>query len=499
MNSQQYIQQLLLKQAKIKVARVNFWQYCKALAPDFYTEQRPHLKQICEGLQALYEGRIVKYNKEDPWQIIPFEKKPKPGAIICKKFMMNIPPQHGKTRTLVNFSSWVFGTNNKEKIIVGSYNDSTAGDFSRYTRDAIDQKRNFDNDLIYADIFPDTRIKKGNASFEKWALEGSHFSYMGAGVGGSLTSKGASILVIDDPIKGAEEALNTNNLDKVWLWYTSTFSSRVAAVRGEPIEIMNMTRWSKLDPCGRILELQENNKTNDWYVLTLPAFNEETKQMLCDDLFSYKRYCDIKLTMEETIFTANYKQETMEATGLLFYAKDLNFFKKADIEKQKPESVIAYCDVADAGEDYLSMPFAKVFKKKIFITDALFTKENTDITIPLAAGMIKTINPVYVRVESNAAGRIFASNLGKLVGQEKILTVNNTTSKHSRIMNMYGFIKMYCHFLDKSEYEPGSDYDKFMRMLLNYMRNGKSKQDDAPDSLAGLTFFIQSWLPNLFE
>lgn len=499
MNSHQFINQLLIKQAKVKVARVNFWQFCKALAPEFYTEQRPHLKKICESLQALYEGRIVKYNPTDPWQIVPFGKLPKKNAIICKKFMMNMPPQHGKTRTLVNFSAWVFGRNYKEKIIVGSYNDSTAGDFSRYTRDAIDQKENFDNDLIYGDIFPNTRIKKGNASFEKWALEGNHFSYMGAGVGGSVTSKGASVLMIDDPVKGAEEALNVNNLDKVWLWYTSTFFSRVAADKGEPIEIMNMTRWSKLDLCGRILELQENNKLNDWYVLTLPAYNEATKEMLCPELLSYKRFCEAKQIMEETVFSANYLQQTMEASGLLFYAKDLNYFNKADIEKQTPQSIIGYGDIADAGDDNLSMPFAKVFPNKIYITDVLFTKENTDITIPLAAGMIKQINPVYVRIESNASGRIFASFLSKLVRPGIILTVNNNTSKHSRIMNMYGFIKLYCVFLDKSQYEPGSDYDKFMRELLNYMKNGKSKHDDAPDSLAGLTYFIQQWRTDLFK
>lgn len=500
MNSQQFIHQLLLKQAKIKVARVNFWQYCKALAPDFYTEQRPHLKEICEGLQALYEGRIVKYNTTDPWEIVPFGKKPKPGAIICKKFMMNIPPQHGKTRTLTNFSAWVFGQNNKEKIIVGSYNDSTASDFSRYTRDAIDQRRGFEDDLIYSDVFPETRIKKGNASFEKWALEGNHFSYMGAGVGGSLTSKGASILIIDDPIKGAEEALNMNSLDKTWLWYSSTFLSRVAAKGGQPIEIVNMTRWSSKDPCGRILELQEKNKKKDWYIIRMPAYNEVTKKMLCEDLFNYDRFCDLKLTMVDMIFTANYRQETMEAAGLLFYSKDLKYFKRSELDKLKNrEGRIGYIDVADEGDDNLSFPMADVFPKKVYISDILFSQQNTDYTLPTVEGIIKDRKPDYVRVEANNMGRIFASMLADKVGADKILTVVHSQNKHTRILMMFGFIIQYCYFLDPSEYEPGSDYDKFMRQLLNYMKDGSTKKKvDAPDSLAGLTFFIQQFLKHLF-
>lgn len=83
----------------------------------------------------------------------------------------------------------MFGQNPSEKIITASYNDDVASDFSRYTRDEITKEKASMLDICYSDIFPDTRIKKGNASFEKWALEGQHFSYLGAGIGGSVTSK----------------------------------------------------------------------------------------------------------------------------------------------------------------------------------------------------------------------------------------------------------------------------------------------------------------------
>ncbi len=123
----------------------------------------------------------------------------------------------------------MFGKNPKEKIITASYNDTVASDFSRYTRDEIQASKIDPFMICYSDIFPNTQIKQGNASFEKWALEGQHFSYLGAGIGGSVTSKGGTILIVDDPIKGAKEAFNENYLNSNWIWYTNTFRSRVSA------------------------------------------------------------------------------------------------------------------------------------------------------------------------------------------------------------------------------------------------------------------------------
>ena len=52
------------------------------------------------------------------------------------------------------------------------------------------QRKNSDDDIDYSDIFPNTKIKDGNAGFEKWALDEQHFSYLSAGIGGPNTSKG---------------------------------------------------------------------------------------------------------------------------------------------------------------------------------------------------------------------------------------------------------------------------------------------------------------------
>lgn len=404
--------------------------------------------------------------------------------------MMNIPPQHGKSRTLILFSSWAFGRNVKEKIITCSYNDSVASDFSRYTRDAIASSKSFGDEITYADIFPQTRIKRGTASFEKWALEGQHFSYLGAGVRGSVTSKGATILIVDDPVKDAEDALNENAMDKTWLWYSSTFLSRVSAPGGEPIEILNMTRWSKKDPCGRILESED---ASNWYQLRMEATDKDKPGiMLCADLLSFKRYLDLKGKQHEGIFNANYHQQAIDVFGVLFQRSKLLRFAKDELTPDGLAHVLGYCDVKDEGNDFLSFPFGKIYPGKVFITDVIFSQDTVDVTLPQSAALFRQLKANYVRVEKNNQGMGFIRDLRKRVPAHQVLAVHNNDAKLSRIWNEFGFIMSNVYFLADKDIVPGSDYDRFLNNVCSYMKDGSSKVDDGPDSLAGLCRFIQS-------
>jgi len=499
MISKKSLAKIVRRAAKIELARRSLWYFCKAISPDFYLENRTHLKKICTVLQALYEGRICKDKPEDEWAIRDI-----PSGIICKKVMLNIPPQHGKTRTLVNFSGWAFGKNIKEKIITGSYNDWTASDFSRYTRDLIQKERLDEDDfdtVIYSDIFPKTQIKRGNSGFEKWALEGAHFSYMGVGVGGSVTSKGGSLLIVDDPVKNAEEALNENNLERIWLWYTSTFLSRVSADKGEPLEIICMTRWSHQDVCGRLLN--DPATYPDWYVLKMSAYEQSTDSMLCESLFGKKRLEDIKRVMYPAIFNANYLQETIEEAGTLFFRKQLKRFSLKDYKKDGKQSTLGYADIADEGDDYFCMPMADVFKGKVFITDVIYTQENLDVTLPLSSAMIIKHNADRVWIEANNQGSPFVKMLRShpayKVPIHKVVAITNTVNKHTRIVMQSAFVMEYCYFLEESEIVPGSDYDKFVTNVCGYMKDGSSKKDDGPDALSGLAGYIQSFVPHLFR
>ena len=89
----------IIYQARLALARKDFWEYCKLKAPDFYREDRPYLKDMCHQLQAFYESDE-------------------------KILVINLPPRHGKSRTATLFVEWLFGENPLLKVMTGSYNET---------------------------------------------------------------------------------------------------------------------------------------------------------------------------------------------------------------------------------------------------------------------------------------------------------------------------------------------------------------------------------------
>lgn len=218
-----------------------------------------------------------------------------------------------------------------------------------------------------------------------------------------------------------------------------------------------------------------------------PYISQEYKDSLKNNLPDYEY---------EVFVNGNWD---VKLEGILFDRKDIKRFKRADIAKQEPHAVLGYADVADEGDDFFSYPIAKIWPGKIFITEAIFTRDNVDITIPRTAELIKKEKVQYSRVESNNHGAIFIRLLRQLVSPDKVLTVNNSAAKLTRILMVYGFIKQYVYLLDESEYEHGSEYDQFVKQIFTFMKDGSSPHDDAIDSLSGLMNFIQGYLPHLFK
>jgi hypothetical protein len=248
-------------------------------------------------------------------------------------------------------------------------------EFSRYTRDGIDQEKLYPHEIVFSDIFPGSRIKKGDASYKKWALEGNFFNYIGAGVGGAITGKGGDIAIVDDPIKDAEEAFNEIRLDKIWLWYTGTFKSRLEEKDGKAgIEIVNHTRWSDKDICGRILENEK--EAVEWFELRLEAYYEEPNAMLCDSLLSRKRYESLRRNVDPIIFAANYHQTSVNAEGRLYKTlKTYTALPKDEKGQSMVEDIINYTDTADEGSDFLASICAAVYQGELYVVDVLYTKE----------------------------------------------------------------------------------------------------------------------------
>jgi len=167
---------------------------------------------------------------------------------LSPRLMLFVPPRHGKSLiSSQNFPAWALGQHPDWEIIAASYGSSLPLKFSRHVRGLL-------RDPMYQGIFPDIKLDKDNEAAEGWMTTAGG-GYLPAGVAGGITGKGAHILVIDDPIKDAEEADSETQREKVWDWYGSTAYSRLAPNSGV---LIIQTRWHDDDLSGRLIaQMQE--------------------------------------------------------------------------------------------------------------------------------------------------------------------------------------------------------------------------------------------------
>jgi predicted phage terminase large subunit-like protein len=433
-----------------------FWEFCKYIAPDFYLDHRTHLKTLCNILQAFYERKLLR-----------------PDGSPFLKLIINLPRRHGKSRTLELFSVWMFGKNPAEKIITVSYNETLSVQFSKSVRDKIQGEKIDPNVHIVTDIFPELKIQQGSGAAHLWALEGQHLSYLGGSPGSTLTGMGASVLVIDDLIKKAIDALNERILQEHYDFYNNTLQQTLEEGH---LQIINFTRWATTDLIGRLLK----DHPGEWYVHSQEVMNDKG-EMLCDDLMSVKSYYEKKKGMMKEIFQANYHQKPMDIEGRLY--KSLKTYTERPTGKIKN-----YTDTADEGNCYLCSIDYIEYKKEAYIINVLYTQEGMEKTEPQTAEMFFRDRVNLAMIESNNGGKGFARAVANVLNQTfksnytVIKWFHQTENKVARIKVMSSWVQEHVYF----PADWGDRWPIFCKDILNFNIDGKGQYLDGPDVLTGI-------------
>ncbi|NLD31933.1 MAG: terminase, partial [Trichococcus flocculiformis] len=346
-----------VRQFKMELARREFFYYAHIRANDFYTLDRSYLESLCDEIQEFIETDTER-------------------ALI-----INAPPRHGKSRTAQLAVEWALGKTKSLKIMTGSYNEMLATQFSKGVRNAIQEEKADESRIVYSDIFPDVRIKRGDAAMNLWSLEGGYNNYLATSPTGTATGFGADLLIIDDLIKNSMEANTTRVLEGHWSWFTNTMLSRLEA-NGKIIIIM--TRWHSKDLAGRALtELPEMG-----YSVRHISYKalQEDGTMLCDEILPLDEYQAKSKVMDPAVASANYQQEPIDLRGRLYDRfKTYEEIPMDGAGNPLFTSVKLYCDTADTGSDYLCSIVYGVYEKEAYILDVVYTKAPMEDTEPEVA------------------------------------------------------------------------------------------------------------------
>ena len=182
-----------------------------------------------------------------------------------KRLIINMPPRHTKSE-FASFllPAWFLGKDPDKKVIQTAHTAELAVGFGRNVR-------NLFSDVDFRNIFPETSLQSDSKAAGRWNTNRGG-EYFAIGVGGAVTGKGADLLIIDDPHSeqdAAQGQYNPEVFDRVYEWYTSGPRQRLQP--GGAI-IVVMTRWSKRDLTGKILDSAVKREgADEWEVIELPA------------------------------------------------------------------------------------------------------------------------------------------------------------------------------------------------------------------------------------
>ena len=143
------------------------------------------------------------------------------------------PRGSAKSTCLNMFTAWIIGRHTTAKmplqIIYVSYNINTAIPKSRIIRQIIDSPE-------FRKVFPKVKLKAGMQSDIGWAVDFDYaginrtgeeeFTLRAAGLRGSITSKRAHLVIVDDPIKSSADIKNPTIRDEM----NNNWSSVIAPI-----------------------------------------------------------------------------------------------------------------------------------------------------------------------------------------------------------------------------------------------------------------------------
>lgn len=263
-------------------SRLNFYDYVSrmVLSRPHYVPGA-HIARMCYSIQSFLESEHR-------------------GLIVTT------PPRHMKSTVCSEcLPAWFLSNDPQHReVMIASYNQMQARKMARSCRRLFDEEWHrliFDNPQIVVDN-ADEIMLGGKANGRP--------SLIAAGIGAGLTGSGADLLIVDDPIKDAEEANSQTIRDNIHDWFTSVAMTRLSP-RGKVLIVM--TRWHHDDLVGRLLK----DNPEGWDVLHLPAIGPDGTA-LWPERYDLAHLMSIKADVGSRVFESLYQGRPTPDEGGFF-------------------------------------------------------------------------------------------------------------------------------------------------------------------------------------
>lgn len=419
------------------------------------------------------------------------------------RLMLFAPPRSGKSEIVSRrFPAFALGKYPDISFIATSYASDLSSRNNRDVQKIID-------DEPYKRIFPQTKLNGKNiktTAQSKWLRNSDIFEivnsrgvYRSAGVGGGITGMGGEVLIVDDPIKDAEQADSIVYRNKVWDWFNSTLYTRCASGGGI---LIILTRWHEDDLAGRLIEQNKKGEGDDWQIISFPAIAETNElhrkegEALQPDRFDLQSLNKIKMAVGSRVWNSLYQQRPSAIEGSLFKREHWQYYKPLSNNVDEIKSQLGIKRIIQGWDtafkktdsaDFSAGLTVGVSDNRYYILDLVKEKFEYPELKKTVQQYAEKWNPQVVLVEDKASGQSILQELKRQtripllaykVDKDKVARANSVTPVlESGLIYLPEQTNWVYDFIESLSLFPNGahddDVDSFT-MCLDYLTRGTS-------------------------
>lgn len=400
--------------------------------------------------------------------------------------MILMPPGSAKsTYSDVVFVPWFMARKPRRNVILASYASDIASKQGRRARQLI--KSNSFQNLM------DVSLSADNAAADQWSLSNGS-EYMSGGLLSGLTGNRAALGILDDPIRGREQAESETIRKKTWDAYIDDFCSRL--IPGAP-QIMILTRWHQDDPAGRILPEDWDGESGVfngrdgrvWHVICLPAIADRLDdplgrkigETLWPEWFSHDHWKPFQRNVRT--WTSLYQQKPTPEDGDYFKAEMIVRYKKLP-KLVRFYGASDYAVTHDKGDFTELGIFAIDEEFNIYVVDWWRGQASTDVWIDLQIDMIEKWKPINWFGEGGVIQKSIEPFLKRRMRERKvgqlITWLSSANDKPTRARSIQGYMSLQQVFFP----EDSEDKPWVLSLISQLLKFPNGSLDDGVDVMS---------------
>lgn len=452
----------------------------------FYEPRQKTLKEIVDAFQKLENDEL-------------------------DRLFIHMPARVGKTQITTFYTLWHCSRDTELSNLYVTYKEGLGGAFLDGVEEILT-----DPTYRYADVFPKVKIIDTDAKNNKLDLgtdrrrKKKYKSLSGKGLESGLNGEydANGVMILDDILEGIQDVLSKDVLERK----RTIYQNNVVPRKKENCKVVYMgTIWATNDIYMKQREFFETDPTSKDLrvaVIKVPALDPDTDESNFDyeygvgfsTAYYRSRRAEFEMNNDMAGWWCQCQQEPIDRQGTVFDPNGMKYYRT--LPEGEPVKIIAHCDVALGGGDYLSFPIAYYYETEDgdlegYVEDVVFDNSEKHVTRPQVVSKIKKHHITQVHFEANQGGEGYKDDVvADIKADKEYKEVFNASSdwalatkrKDQRIWDCAQDIRQL-YF--KEPQARDDQYRKFMNNLFAFAMGKTSKRfhEDAADSLAGLVLF----------